>query len=141
MKPSAGRVSVLQGERWVGGGGEMQGRAAKRMRELDWTGLTDARGAHASGDLLAQGLAEGDVTFFEHALEELASRLVKRRDVRMRCRKRTYDAVELGGPRLGHVCGSCLMEMSVLFVLAGYWSKMWLFWKGTRQIPWLGCWG
>lgn len=39
--------------------------------------LTDVGGAHAGCDLLAQGLAEGDVAFFEDALEELVSPSVK----------------------------------------------------------------
>jgi hypothetical protein len=88
--------------------------------------LTDAGGAHAGGDLLAQRLAEGDVALLEDALEDLASHLVTRSDLRVRGREETYDGLELGGPLLRHVCGGCLMEMGVLFVLAGCWLKVWL---------------
>jgi hypothetical protein len=110
--------------------------------EWDWgaaTGLTDAGGAHAGGDLLAQRLAEGDVALLEDALEDLASQSVTRSGMRVRGRDETYDGLELGGPLLRHVCGGRLMEMGVSFVSARYWLKSWLCWKGARQVPLSRC--
>jgi hypothetical protein len=108
VKPSMKRVSLVQREVCVGEGGVQGcGGSGIGIGELR---LTDAGGAHAGGDLLAQRLAEGDVALLEDALEDLTSQSVMRSGMGMRGREETYDGLELGGPLLRHVCGGCLME-------------------------------
>lgn len=61
VKPSVGMLVTKKGR-----GGEGEGR---RRVEV----LTDAGGANALSELLAEGFAEGDLAFFEDAVKELGA--------------------------------------------------------------------
>jgi hypothetical protein len=60
----SGCWSANGGEEWGGGGGGGGGGG---------NGRTDAAGLDAVGELLAERFGEGDVAFFEDAVEELCA--------------------------------------------------------------------
>src|SRR5690242_7717742 len=66
---------------------------------------TDPGGPDALGDLLAQCLAERDLAFFEHAVQELALSAQWSHKHTFSRGRGTHDRVELGGPLLRHSCG------------------------------------
>lgn len=63
--------------------------------------LTDTSGADTASELLAKCLAEGDLAFFEDAVDELTMWLASV----VGMKQGTYNRVELGSPLLRHCDG------------------------------------